>query len=99
MNFDDPALKSAVRRVWGRQTAPPGLRAQIEQLIRAERQAAGAVPIAVPRRRRREGALPLAPIALAQAAAGQAELPESAASLLCEPTPFRPDGLSPTMSA
>ena len=34
----DEALKAAVRRVWGLETAPPRLRAAVERLTRARRQ-------------------------------------------------------------
>jgi len=41
-NFEDPGLKAAIRRIWGKETAPPALRARIA--------AAGSVrpPVAVP---------------------------------------------------
>ena len=39
MSFDDPPLRSAVRRVWGRETAPPELRPRVERAVRAEREA------------------------------------------------------------
>lgn len=41
--FDDPALRSAVRRVWGGESAPPELRSRVESLLeqaRAEEQQA-----------------------------------------------------------
>jgi hypothetical protein len=41
--FDDPVLKSAVRRAWGDEQAPPELRQRIETLLAAEQAAAGAV--------------------------------------------------------
>lgn len=35
-DFDDPVLKSAVKRAWGKETAPPQLRARVESALARE---------------------------------------------------------------
>lgn len=46
-HFDDPALKAALKRALGGETAPPGLRARVEKMLAAE----AASPLVRPKQR------------------------------------------------
>jgi hypothetical protein len=65
--FDDPALKSALGRVWDRESCPPGLRAQIQAAIAT----ADEIDQPAPRRQSQGSNVwnrPLSPMSLAAAA-------------------------------